>query len=566
MDRLEISLGDFLKNAGITGLYYALENHGAREGVDYGISDDKYTFWIDRAFALDTDWTDVYFKAFVKYLGSATVLPEIEKKINSCISKLESDRWEASKENREQLKYINDKLLSNSYKAGFDNIKEAAGSDEVNCMEAYERLKKEKLSDKIDEALLLEKLKGLKNFLSNDICQETFAMKSIIYSFINRFWDGKSFLLPANAKKNMREMFAKDFADPLVEYLESDCSRMKDSCIECGMPVDSGKKVSIAFMKEMADDLARKRSAFWNGKVDAYLCPVCAFLYAMSPLGFQLIGNKFVFVNLNHNVKTIIGVNKKIPAVEDSSMKEKDERYPSWFARVVNMVLEDKTNELLNIQVIMRGTNESDRYAFSIISKPVLRILNDKTVKSCLGKLAEHPFCKIGSEYLNVYEEVIMNLLKYREQYPLLNRLMKASIENDGMLGTTFMVYCIQLQQCHINENKGGNAFMNKYRMRDSGYALRKNLMESRGLTSDDFLRGTIYQLLNALSVGNDKKFIEIVMRMYCSSRLQMPEGFIYMIGDQKCFQEDGYAFVLGLKGSYSVKTQDDEKEEGRDE
>ena len=107
---------------------------------------------------------------------------------------------------------------------------------------------------------------------------------------------------------------------------------------------------------------------------------------------------------------------------------------------------------------------------------------------------------------------------------------------------------------------------MNKYRMRDSGYALRKNLMESRGLTSDDFLRGTIYQLLNALSVGNDKKFIEIVMRMYCSSRLQMPEGFIYMIGDQKCFQEDGDAFVLGLKGSYSVKTQDDEKEEGRDE
>ena len=111
MDRLEISLGDFLKNAGITGLSYALENYGAREGVDYGISDDKYTFWIDRAFALDTDWTDVYFKAFVKYLGSATVLPEIEKKINSCISKLESDRWEASKENREQLKYINDKLL-----------------------------------------------------------------------------------------------------------------------------------------------------------------------------------------------------------------------------------------------------------------------------------------------------------------------------------------------------------------------------------------------------------------------------------------------------------------------
>ena len=151
-------------------------------------------------------------------------------------------------------------MLSNSYKAGFENIKEAAGSDEVKCMEAYEQLKKEKLSEKMDEELLTKRLKGLKVFLSNDICQETFAMKSIIYSFINRFWDGKSFLLPANAKKNMREMFAKDFSVPLAEYLKTDHSRSKDSCIECGMLNKFDWSVSAGYSEaEQHPDLIEKR-------------------------------------------------------------------------------------------------------------------------------------------------------------------------------------------------------------------------------------------------------------------------------------------------------------------
>ena len=47
------------------------------------------------------------------------------------------------------------------------------------------------------------------------------------------------------------------------------------------------EKVSIAFMKEMADDLTRKRSAFWNCQVDAFLCPVCAFVYPLIPICFH---------------------------------------------------------------------------------------------------------------------------------------------------------------------------------------------------------------------------------------------------------------------------------------
>lgn len=73
----------------------------------------------------------------------------------------------------------------------------------------------------------------------------------------------------------------------------------------------SKDKVSIAFMKDMADDLSRKKSAFWNCKVDAFLCPVCAFVYALCPLGFNLLGNRFVFLNTNVSIDGLIQANKK---------------------------------------------------------------------------------------------------------------------------------------------------------------------------------------------------------------------------------------------------------------
>ena len=109
-------------------------------------------------------------------------------------------------------------------------------------------------------------------------------MKSVVYNYINRFWDGKCFLLRANAKKDMRELFDQDFVKPFKEYIAASHDKDKDMCIDCARPMGNKEKVSIAFMKDMADDLARKKSAFWNCKVDAFLCPACAFVYALSPL------------------------------------------------------------------------------------------------------------------------------------------------------------------------------------------------------------------------------------------------------------------------------------------
>lgn len=559
MQKLEIMSGDFLKNAGIVGMRYILDSAGACKGKDYDITEDEQILWLEKNFALNTDWTDLYFKTFVKYLGPTTVYQSVLDKIEYNLIKMQEDVWQPSKETKDDLKFINDKLLSNSYKSGFENIKHCIKEPQI-----YERLKKEKLNTRMETLQLQERLEELKRFLLQPLCKETFSMKSIIYNYINRFWDGKSFLLKTNAKKDMREMFENDFINPFRFYLSSEHKKAKDLCIDCGMPMTSKERVSIAFMKDMADDLSRKKSAFWNCKVDAYLCPVCAFLYSISPLGFQLIGDKFIFINTNNNIQVLWDGNEKTNIINRDSRKKDNEKYSAWNARAMNLVLKEKTKELINLQIILRGTDENDHYLFQVIYKEILNILRDKKIKEYMQKISEHPVVKIKKDYLNIYEKVVWNIIQYRQQYFLLNLLLRETIENDGIIGSAYFVYMIQLRTEKIIAEKKGMKFMSRFEMRDSGYQLRKVLLASKGETTDESLRGVIYRLLNALSVKDEGKFMDIIVRIYCSSKLLIPDGFVQMLGNEELFQRYGYAFVLGLKGSHPDNKK--EKEEKNNE
>ena len=51
--------------------------------------------------------------------------------------------------------------------------------------------------------------------------------------------------------------------------------------------------------------------------------------------------------------------------------------------------------------------------------------------------------------------------------------------------------------------------------MKKSGSELRKAIMTAKKDTTGDSLRGIEYQLLNALSVKNTEKFMDIVARLY---------------------------------------------------
>ncbi len=555
MEEIKLLIGDFLKNAGLVGLKYLLDASDAEEEIDYGIAEDKQGLWLDRQFVVNADWTDMYFKAFVKRYGELTNYQVVLDKIGDILKKAGQPEWD-KKTCKEDLKFINEKLLPNSYQSGFANMK-----DHIENPDVYELLKSHKLKENMEKEELCARLQQLMIFLQQPLCKETFSMKSIIYNYINRFWDGKSFLRKENASKNMRLVFDVDFSEPFRRYAAADHKKAKDMCIDCDGKIDAKEKVSIAFMKDQADDLKRKRSAFWNCKVDAYLCPVCAFVYSLAPLGFTLAGRTFVFVNMNQNIDLLLQANSPDGKMAvDLKRKEKD-RYSSWIARTINLLLQEKDRELGNIQVIARGMGESDRYTFDVISKDILKLLNDKSIRNDLEQLGRYSYVKTGREYWNVHETVILNLLRYHNQYEVISKLLKMALEGEGFLFRASFVYDIQLRSSLAwkkdkTMNTGGEV-MNRYAVRERGYELRNALLGAKGTSDDACIRGTIYQLLNALSVGNVEHFMEVIMRVYCSTRLQVPDAFIEFLKDRDTFTEYGYAFLLGLQGSHYEKKEE---------
>ena len=555
MEEIKLLIGDFLKNAGLVGLKYLLDASDAEEEIDYGITEDKQGLWLERQFAVNADWTDMYFKAFVKRYGELTNYQVILDKIGDILEKAGQPEWD-KKACKEDLKFINEKMLSNSYQSGFANMK-----DQIENPDVYELLKSHKLKENMEKEELCARLRQLTIFLQQPLCKETFSMKSIIYNYINRFWDGKSFLLRANASKNMKSVFDVDFSEPFRKYATADHKKAKDMCIDCDGKIDAKEKVSIAFMKDQADDLTRKRSAFWNCKVDAYLCPACAFVYSLAPLGFTLAGRTFVFVNMNQNIDLLLQANSPDGKMAvDLKRKEKD-RYSSWIAGTINLLLQEKDRELGNIQVIARGMGESDRYTFDVISKDILKLLNDKSIRNDLEQLGRYPYVKTGREYWNVHETVILNLLRYHNQYEVIGKLLKMALEGEGFLFKASFVYDVQLRSSLARKkdkamNTGGEV-MNRYAVRERGYELRNALLGAKGTSEDACIRGTIYQLLNALSVGNVERFMEVIMRVYCSTRLQVPDAFIEFLKDRDTFTEYGYAFLLGLQGSHYEKKEE---------
>ena len=67
METIKITKGDFLKNAGIVGMWNMLLVSDAKQGVneDFWLDEEEQVLCISGEFAKNADWTDLYFKALV---------------------------------------------------------------------------------------------------------------------------------------------------------------------------------------------------------------------------------------------------------------------------------------------------------------------------------------------------------------------------------------------------------------------------------------------------------------------------------------------------------------------
>ena len=569
----KVSLDTFLYNAGIVGFIQVLEKAEASKGknkeeVKNDIKDYYYEgqdLYVSKKFLKKSDLSQLYIDSMIKKFGDKSTISETFKNIDYLINKKDIKEDEFNN----KINSIIASLSSDSIKTGCETLQ--SNGLKIKIQENINNIKKNKKDiDKIKKYL-----KEIQNdYKNNKEVKQTLLMKNIMYAKIQSFWSNKAFLNPQKSKKDLKNEFYETFEKPLKSIIEE--TKGKYNCITCGMQTSSS--MDTTFLFKVGVDTGRKRSTFWNYNPDSFLCPICSFIYACSPLGFRDIGNLMFFINQNDSIKTLVSMN-----IAGRIIDEKEDAHYIAYNTIINKALDEKTEELNSIQVIIRNKNG---YSFNTIGHDTLKII--KSMKGKNGKKGELE--RISKSYLiipkdnrfDIYKICLENVLNFRNQWNLIYLLLM-NFEKDGEKGytiyysvkTIFTILKIQIKQNHIfREDINMNDKINlSYIACKSGDEMRRiiigvnndrNLLDKEEKEADNKLRGLVYQLINSIHTSNRDLFLSNITRLYTSMNLTIPNVFTKIFERDEDFKEIGYAYVLGLKGAYyNNKEKENKKEEG---
>ena len=560
------SLDTFLFNAGIIGFIEILKEAGASEGknkeeIKNDIKDYYYEgqdLYVSKKFLKKSDLSQLYIDSMIKKFGDKSTISETFKDIEYLINKKDIKEDEFN----EKIDNIIYYLSSASIKTGCETLQ--AKGLKIKIQENINNIKKNKKDiDKIKKYF-----KEIQNDYKNKEVKQTLLMKNIMYAKIQPFWSNKAFLNPQKSKKDLKNEFYETFEKPLKSIIEE--TKGKYNCITCGMQTSSS--MDTTFLFKVGVDTGRKRSTFWNYNPDSFLCPICSFIYACSPLGFRDIGNLMFFINQNDSIKTLISMN-----IAGKIIDEKEDAHYIAYNTIINKALDEKTEELNSIQVIIRNKNG---YSFNTIGHDTLKII--KSIKGELEVISKSYLIIPKDNRFDIYKICLENILNFRNQWNLIYLLLM-NFEKDGekgytinyMVKTIFTILKIQIKQNHIfREDINMNDKINlSYIACKSGDEMRRiiigvnndrNLLDKEEKEADNKLRGLVYQLINSIHTSNRDLFLSNITRLYTSMNLTIPNVFTKIFERDEDFKEIGYAYVLGLKGAYyNNKEKENKKEEG---
>ena len=503
MEQIEFNLQDFCINAGIVGLIKMLEEQ--EDDTVYEI--ERSTLKVDKDFLLNTDLTNLYFKTLINKYQNICQLIRIEEKLkNICVKELEQ------KEVKVIIKEIEASLSSNRYKKGYEIVKEKLS---FNFYEDLKELKSENTGS------YQEKAEKVLNDLKNNELREIFLIKDLAYYVIKYFWKGVCFLNRQNSAKDPKEEFKAYFENPLKEYLQKEI-KGEEYCCECGRNIKGSSKMRTSYVITLTEDFSRKNSNYWNFKPNCFVCPLCNFLFALLPLGFSSYNRAFIFINQNTSVKTLDLINNDIFADNELNAYQK-------FNEMINKITEKNLKQLSNIEVIT-NMKEQEKYDFNIISKTVLLKIkyNDKRLKS----LSKKSSIKIRDEYLNIYEEVMYRILNNYQQYPLIDRLILLSLNDEYKYASASCMTILKIE--------GGNK-MDYENIKEIGAKYSKDFIDARK-------KELVFQMLDMIKAEDGNGLFNLIANLSNISGELIPEELYEILTDNDKLKLIGYAFVIGFR------------------
>ena len=550
----KVSLDTFLYNAGIVGFIQVLENSKAERDKDYIINGQDLS--ISKKFLKKSDLSQLYIDSMIKKFGDKTriykTIQYIEHIINS--KEIEEENF------KEEMNFIIGSLEADGIKTSYKVLKKY--KIPINIEENINEVKNIIKDKSYDINEIKKYLQKILNDFKNDKIKQNLLMKNIIYNKIKLFWKDKAFLSKNNSDKDLKEVFNNSFEEPLKNMIE-DKKEYKYNCITCDTKIQ--RNIDTTFLFEVGVDTNRKKSAFWNCNPDSFICPLCNFIYACSPMGFIEIGNNnLVFVNYNDSIEYLIKMNSSEEFKEN--IKSKNEKY-LFYNKIIQRILSIKTKELNSFQVITRNDKH---YSSNIIGKDALQVI--QTRKSDLKFISSFSIKTSNDEYINMFEECLDNILNFRNQWLLIFKVLKNDNKNNRVIySVLFSILQIQITQKNIHK-KGG--IMKKkinlsYFAGKSGDEMRKiiigvnndmNLSDEQNKEADNKLRGLVYQLINSVYTNNKDIFFSNITRLYTGMNIVIPTIFTNIFEDDEYFKEIGFAYILGLKGAYDKDAYDNKE------
>lgn len=558
--KIRLELADWLYNAGIVGVANIL----TANDIKYEIGKNYIEFNAEALEQFEEKYFQFFIQKYLKFTSWYRMISFIDYIDNFDEKEFkEQDIEDINK----QIEYMKIKLNLPSYKNGYKIIDDK----QEDLLQKQKSLKKIKMNKKetLQNALSKVKeqlniMKDILRYLQQDEVKKIILAKNIMYDIITYFWKDVSFFHNQASTKDMYTEYKKYFLEPVEKYLAEETDKFKLSCFACDRKIDKSSSYGLAWLKSVGVDMSRKTSHFWNFYGDTYICPICNLVYSCIPAGFTVIRDKGLFVNQNSDMNTLIKING-MTVDHNTRFEELEDK--SYFAVIDNLKqseIENIQKEIDNIQIVkLDSANDGRPYTFNILSKEKLILIskNRKTLRSLVEARA-----KAGkNEFINLYQQVIQRLYQNKNQFDLINKLLKLNLDEEfKRLG--YVRTIIKINNSFLGGIMKGKAISYDKidQIQQMGFRLRQTYTEKK---AENKINGISYRLLNALKTKNTAKFMESLINAYMYLNKPIPTEFVDGLKDVDRFQTIGYSFLLGLQGESGIHNKkNDNKEDAANE
>ena len=585
-DILTIELNqNYLFNAGILGIIntlvensatggYTNEGYSVEDDVDYVIDGGK--LMINKDYLRNNDIASMYVAAIAKKYEKFVSIDKILDKRNEIKELFDINPRDSKTESkiRKLIKEFIDICAKSSIKIVFD--KENG--------ERYSKFREFNKDTNLDEAY--EEYKYFSSLItSNKAIKDRIIFTKAIHSHLPKFF---------TYNKNKMSIFAvdsqptdnytiinkikEDVVDAIIKEPRTESTYQCINCFSSFSPPDklssSGKKKlnlrNTGFLVTGADDVSRKKSRYWDMVVDAYLCPVCCFVYYFAPLGFAYTGGDEIFINDNSSIKRLESTMlKEMGSIEDeTNQRTSAALYVRRFvASLTNEEIDIYKGTASSIQIVTIASTDSP-VKMNIIDKNIMQVIRDNSEE--LSSIQKNTlFSNI------VFERILSKQSLYKDIDAAMLTIFKR--EKNKVLKDDVYRYCSwgHLYQVLKIQAYGGNDMVNQGQRKKRCYAMLcegKNISKaitksanSKGSSAVAKIERISYKLMNIIRAGNRTSFFDEVAKLYIKNEMALPNLMTNCLENQSEFEYLSRAFLMGLQTRAASSTSESETDKSNE-